>query len=370
MSDSDHLWFTNSAPRTWIASPPRAKAFHAALPGYAPTPLVDAPSLAHALGVGRVLVKDESARFDLGAFKFLGASWGAFRALSVDTDYHGPDDLAALRTHLGGNSGHTLVTATDGNHGRAVARTARLLGLPAQIFLPHGVPDAVLSRISAENATTTIVDADYDGAVETAKAYTAAAPGRIHIQDMGWPGYEEIPNWIVEGYLTLTSEIDDQVAALGLDGVDLICVPIGNGTFGQAVIEHFRDKKRVRPTEVLAVEPDTAACLLASLYAGKIVSVQTGSTIANGLNCGTPTSTGWPWMRDGLSAAVAVTETQLREAIAALAGAGVASGPSGCASYAGLTAALTDPARRAALGATESSIVVALSTEGPIPGVA
>jgi len=374
MSLREDAWYFNPSPRTWLPPVPRAKAFHARLPGYAPTPLVDAPELAAMLGVGRVLIKDESARFDLGAFKILGAIWACFEALAAESGYAGPPDLEALRGHLASHASpdgaaFTLVTATDGNHGRAVARSARLVGLPAVIFLPRDVPAAVLDRIEAEDAAITIVGADYDGAVAAAKAFVAAGSGRLLIQDMGWSGYEQIPDRIVEGYLTLTAEIDEQAASLGVDGIDLVATGLGNGTFGQAVVRHFRGTGRKRRTRVLGVEPDTAACLLASLRAGRMITVPTSTTIANGLNCGTPSSTGWPWLRDGLSAAVAVSDDDLRAAIAALAKVGVASGPSGCAALAGLTAALTEPSRRSQLGIEATSVVVAVSTEGPIPGV-
>ena len=365
-------WHHNPSPRVWPSPQAQARAFHASLPGYAPTPLVDAPELAAMLGVGHVLVKDESARFDLGAFKILGATWACFQLVGQRSGYAGPPDLAALRGHLAsvpGKPTYTLVTATDGNHGRAVARAARLLGLPAQVFLPRGVPQAVLDRIGAEGAVMTVVDSDYDGAVAAAKGSVAGDAGRLLVQDMGWPGYDDVPNWIAEGYLTLTAEIDDQVAAMGLRGIDLVAVPIGTGTLGQAVVEYFRGAGRTPSTRVISVEPDTAACLLASLQAGRIVTVPTASTIANGLNCGTPSATGWPWLRDGLSGAVAVSDDELRQAITALAGAGVKSGPSGCAAFAGLAAVLADPARRGQLGIDATSVVVALSTEGPIPGV-
>ena len=366
----DDGWYFNPSPHEWAPHEPRARAFHASLPGYAPTPLVDVPELAARLDVGHVLIKDESARFDLGAFKILGATWACVQALTAASGYTGPPDLAALREYLASRAeSFTLVTATDGNHGRAVARAGCLLGLPANIFLPRGVPEAVLDRIGAENAAMTIVDSNYDGAVAAAKRFVADGPGRLLIQDMGWPGYDDVPDWIAEGYLTLTSEIDDQIARLGLDGVDLVAVPIGTGTLGQAVVWHFRGSGRARSTRVMSVEPDTAACLLASLKAGEIVTVPTASTIANGLNCGTPSSTGWPWLRDGLSAAVAVSDENLRQAMADLAKVGVTSGPSGCAAFAGLAATLTDPPRRSMLGIDATSVVVALSTEGPIPGI-
>ena len=124
----------------------------------------------------------------------------------------------------------TLITATDGNHGRAVARTARLLGLPARVYVPEGVPDVVIDRINAEGALLTVVDADYDGAVMAARADAEARwlrgprrrsavggvrAGGMLIQDTAWDGYEQVPSWIVAGYETLFAEIDAQLAAAG-----------------------------------------------------------------------------------------------------------------------------------------------------------
>src|ERR1700723_3023851 len=140
----DQSWYARDT-RGWTCEAPddAAAAFHRALPGYAPTPLGEAPALAAELGVGRLFIKDESARFDLGAFKFLGASWAGFRAVAARTGYAGPAALDGLQAHLRGRdpaADLALVTATDGNHGRAVARTARLLGLPARVYLPKVAP--------------------------------------------------------------------------------------------------------------------------------------------------------------------------------------------------------------------------------------
>src|SRR5271170_2086299 len=99
----DQSWYARDA-RGWTCEPPdgAAAAFHRGLPGYAATPLVEAPGLAAELGVGRLFVKDESARFDLRAFKYLGASWAGFRAVAARTGYAGPATLDGLRAHLRG----------------------------------------------------------------------------------------------------------------------------------------------------------------------------------------------------------------------------------------------------------------------------
>jgi diaminopropionate ammonia-lyase len=395
----DQSWYATDT-RGWTCEPPDGGAapFHRGLPGYAPTPLVEAPAIAAELGVGRLFVKDESARFDLRAFKYLGASWAGFRAVADRTGYTGPPTLDGLRSRLATRDGGaaarggspTLITATDGNHGRAVARTARLLGLPARVYVPKGVPDAVIDRINAEGARLTVVDADYDGAVMAARADADAAPAPggeatfsggasgLLIQDTAWPGYEQVPSWIVAGYETLFAEIDAQLSAAGLAGfggvgAGLISVPVGVGSLAQAAVAHYRSSGlpyEGRP-RLLSVEPDTAACVLRSLAGGALASVPTAATVMNGLNCGTPSSIAWPYLRDGLDAAIAVTDSDAREAVAALSSAGVAAGPSGAAGLAGLRAALTGSgaaARRRDLGldAVGAPVVVCLSTEGPL----
>src|SRR5215472_18570091 len=88
-ADSPPLpWFAGPHARSWTCRPAEqvrtgeVRGFHTGLPGYAPTPLTEVPALAAELGVGRVFVKDESARLGLPAFKVLGASW-AVRQLLV-----------------------------------------------------------------------------------------------------------------------------------------------------------------------------------------------------------------------------------------------------------------------------------------------
>jgi diaminopropionate ammonia-lyase len=382
-------WFCRPAARHWRASIPEtaAPSFHAELPGYRPTELTELPALADELGVGRVLVKDESTRMGLGAFKVLGASWAIARLIGEN----GRVTLGELRRAAAAHPAE-LVTATDGNHGRAVAWMARLLGLEARVFVPRVVSERARAAIAAEGATVTVGGDSYDEAVEQAAAYaedrqqvTGAAggnegQGRLLVQDTAWAGYESVPGWIVEGYGTLLAELDRQFAERDLPGPDLVSVPVGVGSLAQAVVTHYRRGGlasagssgpgvlggRSAPA-ILAVEPETAAGVLASLHAEARQSVVTGGTVMAGLNCGTPSSLAWPVLAGGLDAAIAVPDQLAIQAGADLAGLGVRSGPSGAASLAGVRAALTGPgaaARRAGLGVTGSSVVLLLSTEG------
>jgi diaminopropionate ammonia-lyase len=363
-------WFCRPAARHWRASIPEtaAPSFHAELPGYRPTELTELPALADELGVGRVLVKDESTRMGLGAFKVLGASWAIARLLSEN----GRVTLGELRRAAAAHPVE-LVTATDGNHGRAVAWMARLLGLEARVFVPHVVSERARDAIAAEGATVTVGGDSYDEAVEQAAAYAGGreGQGRRLVQDTAWAGYESVPGWIVEGYGTLLAELDWQFAERDLSGPDLVSVPVGVGSLAQAVVTHYRrgsgGARYDKAPAILGVEPETAAGVLASLHAEARQSVSTGGTVMAGLNCGTPSSLAWPVLAGGLDAAIAVPDQLAIQAGADLAELGVRSGPSGAASLAGVRAALTGPgagARRAGLGVTGSSVVLLLSTEG------
>lgn len=345
--------------------------FHRELPGYKPTPLVDAPSLATELAVGRCLIKDESARFDLASFKFLGASWATLRAVAARTGYTGPNRLDRLRGWVGSRDALTLIAATDGNHGRAVARMARYLGLGSRIYVPDVVPGAIVSRIDAEGARTSIVRGSYDDAIGAARRDAADDRNTVLVQDTSWDGYTQVPAWIVDGYATLFAETDAQLLSAGAGAPDLVAVPVGVGSLAQAAVRHYRREDiGDDPPRLLAVEPRSAACVLRSLQAGQLRTVETSVTIMNGLNCPAPSPFAWPQLAAGLDAAVAIDDEASLEAIDQLAAAGVRSGPSGAATLAGVRMALTGAGaseRRPQLGVGEDAIVLCINTEGPVP---
>jgi diaminopropionate ammonia-lyase len=352
-----------------VAAPPRAPlGLHRRLPGYAATPLVDAPALAMANGVERVWVKDESSRLGLPAFKMLGASWAAYRALAVrlGRDPEPWASLDELRQTLAPLRPLTLATATDGNHGRAVARMAALLGLDADVYVPKGTATARIAAIEAEGARVTVVDGDYDRAVASAAA--TAGDRCLAIQDVGRPGYEQVPAWVVEGYATIFWEVDNQLAARGEEAPDVVVIPVGVGGLAAAAVRHWHRRGRRRPPRLLGVEPLAAACLLRSLRAGRIVTVPgPHDSIMAGLNCGTPSLVAWPLLRSGLDAVVAVADERARQAMRDLAAAGIVAGETGAASLAGLAEATGGRAAgrlRDALDLGAGTRVLLVCTEG------
>jgi diaminopropionate ammonia-lyase len=357
-------------PDAWAAMPSRDPlALQRRLPGYQPTPLADAPRLAAAVGVGRVRVKDESSRLGLNSFKMLGASWASYRALAerLGTDPEPWQDSADLIQRIAPLRPLTLTAATDGNHGRAVARVAAMLGLGAKIFVPDGTAPARIHAIESEGASVEIVPGGYDDAV----ARSAAAGDRqLVISDTSWPGYEKVPRWIIDGYSTIFWEIEEQVTAASDGGwpPDLVAVQIGVGALAAAAVVHFRRPGVAPPVKIVGVEPASAACALESARAGHPVTLRhPQDSIMAGLNCGTPSPVAWPVLAAGVDVFVAISDSWTREAMRELAAADLVSGESGAAGLAGLLALLTGPgaaARRADLGVDESSSVLVISTEG------
>ncbi len=334
--------------------------FHQKIQGYAPTPLVSMPSVASRLGLSRVLVKNESSRFGLPSFKLLGASWAISRALAArcGLDLGKWSSLEDLANALSFLKPFSLAAATDGNHGRAVAHMARLLGFGSRIFVPRGTAAARIRAIESEGALCTVVDGDYDAAI--ARSAEEMGERCLVIDDTSWPGYEEIPRWVIQGYGTIFREVEEQINS----PPSAVFVPIGVGALGAAAVDFY---KRTSDAFVVGVEPKSAACVLASIEAGKLVTVPgPHDSIMAGLNCGTPSSIAFPTLLAGLDLSVAIDDSYAEEAMRTLAGCGIVSGETGAAALAGLEAllALAEAEVRTELGLDPNATVLLLVTEG------
>lgn len=187
--------FCNPSARSWKSKydiDPDVLSFHQTLPSYGLTPLRPLPeSFSKRLGVGAVFLKDESCRFGLPAYKILGASWGCYRTLIQHLPLSSIVPLSVVKAEAESES-VSFYTATDGNWGRAVARTAAMLGAKAQIYVPRVMVESTRRKIRDEGAVVIVVDGDYDLAVKRAERASIEAGGLL-VEDTAWPGYEEIP---------------------------------------------------------------------------------------------------------------------------------------------------------------------------------
>lgn len=352
-----------------LAPVQRPRAFHASMPGYAPTALRPAPAAAAALGVAEVLVKDESSRLGLPSFKVLGASWAVCRALLARLGAGAGEiaTFAALRDAVAPLRPLSLAAATDGNHGRAVAHMAALLGLGASIYVPENTVSARIEAIESEGATVTVVDGGYDDAI--ARSAQDASDTCLVISDTSWEGYVEVPAWVIEGYATVFEEIGEQLA--GGEAPDVVAVPIGVGALAAAVVRHYWSQPVADGTErprIVGVEPTSAACVLESVAAGEIVTLDhPQDSIMAGLNCATPSLIAWPSVSRGIDAYVAVPDARVPEAMRLLAADGIVAGETGAGGLAGMLALAHEAQMaeaRQALGLGPESRLLLLCTEG------
>jgi diaminopropionate ammonia-lyase len=340
--------------------------FHRRLPSYEPSSLRSAGALAPRLGVSRVWVKDESHRLALPSFKILGASWGVYRALEARfgplDSWQTVDDLASQLARRGPL---VLAAATDGNHGRAVARMARLLGFQARIFVPEGTARARIDAIRSEGAQCDVVDGSYDDAV--ARSAEEESERCLVISDTSWPEYEDVPGWVIDGYSTIFWEISDELARRREPEPDAVVVPVGVGALGAAAARHYRQRGATRPA-LVAVEPIAAACVLASVEAGERVTIPgPHDSIMAGLNCGTPSVVAWPEVSMAYDLYIAIDDDRAREAMRALAQEGIVAGETGAAGVGALLEIMERPdadVTRAHLELSRNCSILVLCTEG------
>jgi diaminopropionate ammonia-lyase len=340
--------------------------FHSSMPGYEPTPLRRAAQTAARLGVAEVTVKDESARLGLPSFKILGASWAVHRALGqrLGLALGELPTFAALTDAVAGLRPLALSAATDGNHGRAVARMAALLGLEARIYVPAGTAAARIEAIAGEGASVTVVDGGYDDAVR--RSALDADARCLVISDTSWEGYEDVPGWVIEGYATIFSEIEDQLAEQELRRPDVVVVPVGVGALAAAAVKHFWADPAGRP-RIVGVEPVSAACVLESVAAERITTLgHPQDSVMAGLNCATPSLVAWPLVSQGIDVYLAVDDARVPAALRLLAADGITAGETGAAGLAGLLRVVDSGQSDAqtALDLAAGTHVLLLCTEG------
>ena len=343
----------------------RAKAEITQWEGYRPTPLLDLAEVARDAGLAAMRLKDESGRFGLGSFKALGGAYAVANVLANELARLGVTraatsaDLASGR--LAAATGALTVTcATDGNHGRAVAWGAGRFGCRCVIFVHETVSQGRIDAIASYGAEVRRVPGTYDDAVREA-ARVADTEGWFVVSDTAWPGYTEVPRDIMQGYRLMADEAADQ-----WEGDPPTHVFIQGGVGGVAAAVSAQMRARFSPSpRLIVVEPDRAACLLASAELGEPTTIPGDlDTLMAGLACGEPSLLAWQELDRAAAAFMAVPDDAAVDCMRLLAGLGIVSGESGVAGLAGCLLALGDPAARASLELSETSRVLLFSTEG------
>lgn len=356
-----------------LESAKKVRSFHASFPVYRETPLVELKNTAKAMGLGSIYVKDESYRFGLNAFKVLGGSYAIGNYLAkrlgksiTEMPY---DKLISeeVRKELGNI---TFVTATDGNHGRGVAWTAKQLQQKSVVYMPKGSAEERLMNIRAEGADASITDLNYDEAVRLANTQ-ADQKGWVMVQDTAWEGYEDIPGWIMQGYGTMGYEAYTQLP----EKPTHIFLQAGVGSMAGAVAGFFASAYGEDRPIITIVEPNKADCIFRTAEAADgTLHFVTGDmdTIMAGLACGEPCSIGWNVLRDYADNFISCPDYTAAQGMRLLGNpeagdAKVISGESGASAFGCVAEIMRDPSLaelRTKLKLDENSRVLFFSTEG------
>ncbi|WP_330695149.1 diaminopropionate ammonia-lyase [Anaerotignum sp.] len=356
-----------------LDSAKRVQAFHSSFPVYCQTPLVTLENTAKELGLENVYIKDESFRFGLNAFKVLGGSFaiGSYLAKKIGQSIENftYNDLISEETRrkLGEI---TFVTATDGNHGRGVAWTAKMLKQKAVVYMPKGSAKERLENILAEGAEASITDLNYDNAVRFANKQ-AEENGWAMVQDTAWEGYEEIPLWIMQGYGTMAYEAYTQLR----EKLTHIFLQAGVGSMAGAVTAFFAALYKEECPIITIVEPNKADCIYRTAEArdGMLHNV-TGemNTIMAGLACGEPCSIGWEILKEYGDYFISCPDYVAAQGMRILGNPGkederIISGESGAATFGCVAEIMRNPVLREwkeKLKLDEKARVLCFSTEG------
>jgi diaminopropionate ammonia-lyase len=343
----------------------RAKAVITSWPDYAPTPLHDLPGIVEETGVSVVRLKDEGPRFGLGSFKALGGAYAVGKLLAAELSRQGIVRSASTADLTDGAYADytdqiTVTCATDGNHGRSVAWGAQRFHCRCVIFVHATVSQGRIDAIARYGAQVTRVPGNYDDAVRAANRQ-AKASGWFVVSDTSYPGYTEVPRDVMQGYRLMADEAADQWT-----GPAPTHVFVQAGVGGAAAAVSVQMRARFAPPPLLiVVEPDRAACLLASARAGAVTAVHGDlDTIMAGLACGEPSLLAWQELERATWAFLAIPDESAADALRFLAADGLAIGESGVAGLAGLRLAASDPAARTALRLSSDSRILLFGTEG------
>ncbi|WP_347310777.1 diaminopropionate ammonia-lyase [Defluviimonas sp. SAOS-178_SWC] len=337
--------------------------------GYAATPLVSLKALAQRIGVGAVFYKHEGPRFGLGSFKALGGSYAALRVLQREISKSLGQDvsLADIRAgkHRDDAARITLVSATDGNHGRSLAWGCQRFGAPCRIYIHAEVSEGRAAAMRDLGAEVIRIAGDYDDSVDLAKA-EADANGWFVVSDTSWPGYSQPPRDVMAGYGVMTSEIcealDEAPTHVFLQG--------GVGGLAAGVAAGLRQHWGERAPRVVIVEPELAACLYESAKAGTPTSVKIEEeTLMAGLSCGEPSPLAWEILSEEASDFLTIPEPVVAPTVRLLArplsgDPVVEAGESAVAGLAALIAARADTGLSSKLGLDAKSRVLLIGSEG------
>jgi diaminopropionate ammonia-lyase len=338
---------------------------------HAPTPLQELNGLANAIGVDNIYYKDEATRFGLGSFKALGGAYEVLWALAREISTVVGEAVSMEDVRLGKFKDQaaaiTVVSATDGNHGRSVAWGAQNFGCGCRIYVHAEVSKARCDAVESYNATLVRVDGDYDESVR-ACATEAEENGWVIVSDTSYPGYMDLPRQAMAGYTVMVDEIVTAMA--NKEPLTHVFVQAGCGGLATAVCGYMWDHFGADRPHFVVVEPIFAPCLYNAAENGPddIFIIQEESVMA-GLSCGEISQLAWSVLEPCVDDFVAIPDGMIAPVMRELAtGVGddqtIVAGESAVAGLAAVIACLQRDDLASALKLDENSRILVIGSEG------
>ena len=328
--------------------------FHQSLEGYNKSPLHELSGLAKFLNISNLFVKDESSRFGLNAFKSLGASYAVNQILTSNPNVS------------------IFCTASDGNHGRALAWSSELYKKKCMVFVPKDTSEPRIKAISNHGAKVEKLNLNYEDTCKHAFEMSLKMNWKL-VQDASWDNYELIPAYIMSGYLTHLSEMEDTINMLNKPNFDIVFLQCGVGSWAASCIWYYLNRYQKNRPKIILVEPVESSGVFESFKKGKRVSPK-GSlkTIMTGLNCGIPSKSAWNIIKNGCDGIIKITDNEVMSAMRIFYNPfqndhQITSGESGAAGLAGLIKCLKDNKAEDLnkhIGLNKNSRVLVFNTEG------
>jgi len=263
---------------------------------YSPTPLIFLNKLSEKLKLSRVFYKDESKRFHLKSFKALG---GAYAVEKVSK----------------GNKEIIISTATAGNHGRSVAWGSKKLGLKCKIFISEHVSESRAKVMRSFGANVIRVKGNYENSLNECIKQSNKNSWQI-VQDVAWEDYKLIPKLTMAGYSVMMKEISEQINNQKISHVILQAGVGGMAAAMVAGIARYLD----HIPQIIIVEPESAACVLASIKTGKIEKISINKeSLMGGMSCGEVSLVPWQILKNSISHCVTVSDNNISKTIKCLA---------------------------------------------------
>ena len=328
--------------------------FHKSFDEYEKSPLIKLSALAKDLNIKSIYVKDESSRFGLNAFKVLGASYAVSQILKKNPNVS------------------VFCTATDGNHGRALAWSAEKYNKKCVVFVPKDTSELRIKAILNHGAKVEMLDLNYEQTCKYAYNISLKMNWEL-VQDASWNNYKIIPAYIMSGYLSHFIEMENQINSSKKPDFDILFLQCGVGSWAASGIWYYLNRYRSYRPKIVLVEPAESCGVFDSFVKGERTSPSGNlKTIMAGLNCGIPSKSAWNIIKNGCDGVIKISDNQVKASMrlfyhSKIGDSKIISGESGAAGLAGLVKCLNDSKLEDLnkyIGLNKNSRVLLFNTEG------